>query len=117
MLTTFADALDGELGVLVETIDPARGPEFGGVGQVEGRPVVSVRDATSAGRRVRRPAGGSGGRPAGPDPLAEAAMVCLEKSCDRAAGLSSTTRSEPAAARHGGARADRHGGDPGAGGG
>ena len=54
VLAAVADPLDGELGVLVETIDPGRGcPSCGVVGQVKQRPVVSVRDATSAGRRVR----------------------------------------------------------------
>ena len=54
VLAAVADPSDGQLGVLVETIDPSRGcPECGVVGQVKQRPVVSVRDATSAGRRVR----------------------------------------------------------------
>ena len=54
VLDAVADPLDGELGVLVETSNPGRRcPECGVVGQVKERPVVKVRDATSAGRRVR----------------------------------------------------------------
>ena len=54
VLGAVEDALDGELTVVVETVEPVRGcPECGVVGQVKERPVVSVRDATSAGRRVR----------------------------------------------------------------
>ncbi len=45
--------LDGELVVQVATISPGRGcPECGVVGRVKDRPVVRLRDATSAGRRV-----------------------------------------------------------------
>jgi len=48
------EELDGELVVRVETIDPRRGcPGCGVVGRVKQRPEVRLRDATSAGRRVR----------------------------------------------------------------
>lgn len=48
------DDLDGELIVRVVTVDPRRGcPECGVVGRVKDRPEVKLRDATSAGRRVR----------------------------------------------------------------
>lgn len=43
-----------ELVVVVETVVPVRGcPDCGVVGHVKQRPVVGLRDATSAGRRVR----------------------------------------------------------------
>jgi len=46
--------VDGELVVRVEAIDPSRGcPVCGVVGRVKERPEVRLRDATSAGRRVR----------------------------------------------------------------
>ena len=48
------DDLDGELVVRVVTAVPRRGcPECGVVGRVKDRPEVKLRDATSAGRRVR----------------------------------------------------------------
>ena len=48
------DDLDGELIVRVVTAVPRRGcPECGVVGRVKDRPEVKLRDATSAGRRVR----------------------------------------------------------------
>ena len=53
VLNADVDPLDAELEVVVETIDPTRGcPDCGVVGQVKQRPVVRVRDATSAGRRA-----------------------------------------------------------------
>lgn len=45
---------EGELEVLAETVQPSRGcPVCGVVGEVKERPVVTLRDATSAARRVR----------------------------------------------------------------
>jgi len=71
VLSAVDDPLDGELRVLVETIDPGRGcPDCGVVGQVKQRPVVSVRDATSAGRRVRVR-------------WQKRRWSCLEQSCER----------------------------------
>ena len=47
------DGLDGELVVRVATFASSRGcPDCGVVGRVKDRPVVRLRDATSAGRRV-----------------------------------------------------------------
>ena len=71
VLAAVTDPLDGELGVLVETINPSRGcPECGVVGHVKQRPVVSLRDATSAGRRVLVR-------------WRERRWACLEQGCDR----------------------------------
>jgi len=71
VLGAVEDALDGELTVVVETVDPVRGcPECGVVGQVKERPVISLRDATSAGRRVRVR-------------WQKRRWVCLEAACDR----------------------------------
>ena len=54
VLSAVVDPLDDELEVLIETVEPSRGcPDCGVVGQVKQRPVVVVRDATSARRRVR----------------------------------------------------------------
>lgn len=71
VLGAVIDPLDGELEVLVETICPARGcPGCGAIGQIKQRPVVSVRDATSAGRRVRVR-------------WKKRRWVCLEPTCER----------------------------------
>lgn len=71
VLDAVVDPSDGEIGVLVETISPVRGcPDCGVVGQVKQRPVVGVRDATSAraGVRVR---------------WQKRRWACMEATCER----------------------------------
>jgi len=54
VLDAWTEEVGGDLVVAVETVDPRRGcPGCGVVGHVKERPRVRLRDATSAGRRVR----------------------------------------------------------------